>query len=194
MVKLQQDPDATGLDFKIPKLAKTKYVRTARVTDNYRAVLIAAGEDSETSTLYLVAVKKHDDAYEYASKLTLQVNPKTGAAELFDSLALDEAVGKARQVQQSTDTVKPLMPAKVSQKDLERFGVESEIAEQLKKVSDEDTLESIVTALPSSQGSAVLDLVYGKSRMMCGQTLWLTSLMTSTSKISPLHCNDRCHG
>ena len=163
MVKLQQDPDATGLDFKIPKLAKTKHVRTARVTDNYRAVLIAAGEDSETSTLYLVAVKKHDDAYEYASKLTLQVNPKTGAAELFDSLALDEAVDKARQVQQSTDTVKPLMPAKVSQKDLERFGVESEIAEQLKKVSDEDTLESIVTALPSSQGSAVLDLVYGKS-------------------------------
>ena len=31
MVKLQQDPDATGLDFKRPKGAANKHVRTARV-------------------------------------------------------------------------------------------------------------------------------------------------------------------
>lgn len=164
MIKLQQDPDAAGLDFKIPKLAKTKYVRTARVTDNYRAVLIAAGEGSQTSTLYLVAVKTHDAAYDYASKLTLQVNDKTGAAELFDAEALDEAVAHARQsASPEAAALEPLMPKNVRQADLERFGVAHTIAEQLKKVTDEDTLESIVSALPSSQGNAVLDLAYGKS-------------------------------
>ena len=88
MVKLQQDPEATGLDFKRPKGAANKHVRTARVNDNYRAVLVNAGADDDNSTLWLVAVKKHDDAYKFAEKLTLQVNEKTGAAELYDPVAL----------------------------------------------------------------------------------------------------------
>lgn len=162
MVKLQQDPEATGLDFKKPKGAGSQHVRTARVNDQYRAVLLAAGEDTDASTLYLVAVKKHDDAYEYANKLTLQVNPRTGAAELFDAVALEEAVGRARKADDTGGAAKPVMPATVSQADLERFGVSPDIAKQLKAVSDEDALQSIVMALPSSQSNAVLDLAYGK--------------------------------
>ncbi|RDI24042.1 UvrD-like helicase family protein [Rhodococcus sp. AG1013] len=163
IMKIQRDPEAPGLDFKIPKLAQNNRVRTARVTDHYRAVLVAAGEDDGTSILYLVAVKKHDAAYDYASKLTLQVNAKTGAAELFDAIALEEAVGKARSAEAAEPSAKPIIPAKVRQKDLERFGVDPEIAEQLKKVTDEDDLMAIADALPSSQGNAVLDLAYGKS-------------------------------
>lgn len=163
IMKIQRDPEARGLDYKIPKLAQNNRVRTARVTDNYRAVLVAAGEDDGTSIMYLVAVKKHDDAYDYASKLTLQVNAKTGAAELFDSIALEEAVGRARDAKSSEPTAKPIMPGSIKQKDLERFGVDPEIAEQLKKVIDEDDLMAIADALPSSQGNAVLDLAYGKS-------------------------------
>lgn len=163
IMKLQRDPEAPGLDFKIPKLAQNNRVRTARVTDHYRAVLIAAGEDDGTSILYLVAVKKHDAAYDYASKLTLQVNAKTGAAELFDAIALEEAVEKARNMQPVETSAKPIMPAKVRQKDLERFGVAPEIAEQLKKVTEDDDFMAIADALPSSQANAVLDLACGKS-------------------------------
>ncbi|WP_370181632.1 UvrD-helicase domain-containing protein [Rhodococcus wratislaviensis] len=163
IMKIQRDPEAPGLDYKIPKLAQNNRVRTARVTDHYRAVLMVAGEDDGTSILYLVAVKKHDAAYDYASKLTLQVNAKTGAAELFDAIALEEAVDKARNAQPGESAAKPIMPAKVKQKDLERFGVDPAIAEQLTKVTDEDDLMAIADALPSSQGNAVLDLAYGKS-------------------------------
>nr|WP_240952723.1 UvrD-helicase domain-containing protein [Rhodococcus sp. BL-253-APC-6A1W] len=163
IMKIQRDPEAPGLDYKIPKLAQNNRVRTARVTDHYRAVLVVAGEDDGTAILYLVAVKKHDAAYDYASKLTLQVNAKTGAAELFDAIALEEAVDKARNTPAVLASAKPIMPAKVKQKDLERFGVAPEIAEQLMKVTDEDDLMAIADALPSSQGNAVLDLAYGKS-------------------------------
>src|ERR1700677_2742504 len=90
MVKLQQDPEATGLDFKRPKGAASKHVRSARVNDNSRAILVSAGADDDNSTLWLVAVKKHDDAYEFAEKLSLQVNEKTGAAALFDSSRLGD--------------------------------------------------------------------------------------------------------
>jgi superfamily I DNA/RNA helicase/mRNA-degrading endonuclease RelE of RelBE toxin-antitoxin system len=162
MVKLQQDPDATGLDFKRPKGAASKHVRTARVNDNYRAVLVNAGADDDNSTLWLVAVKKHDDAYRFAETLTLQVNEKTGAAELYDPIALDEALDNARADSSSGDGSDPLMPATVSGADLERFGVAPDVAAELKQVTTEDALQRLVEALPASQGNAVLDLAFGK--------------------------------
>ena len=39
MVKLQQDPNGTGLDFKHPKGAANKHVRTARVNDQYLSLI-----------------------------------------------------------------------------------------------------------------------------------------------------------
>jgi superfamily I DNA/RNA helicase/mRNA-degrading endonuclease RelE of RelBE toxin-antitoxin system len=164
MVKLQQDPDATGLDFKRPKGAASKHVRTARVNDNYRAVLVNAGADDDNSTLWLVAVKKHDDAYKFAETLTLQVNEKTGAAELYDPIALGEAVDQARAAKvDSALEAKPVIPENVSQADLERFGVAKDIAAELTIITAEDALLRIVDALPASQSNAVLDLAFGKS-------------------------------
>jgi superfamily I DNA/RNA helicase/mRNA-degrading endonuclease RelE of RelBE toxin-antitoxin system len=162
MVKLQQDPDASGLDFKRPKGAGNKHVRTARVNDNYRAVLVNAGADDDNSMLWLVAVKKHDDAYKFAETLTLQVNQKTGAAELYDPIALNAALDSARADSAAGVSADPLMPAAVSQSDLERFGVAPDVAEELKQVTTEDALQRILEALPASQGEAVLDLAYGK--------------------------------
>jgi superfamily I DNA/RNA helicase/mRNA-degrading endonuclease RelE of RelBE toxin-antitoxin system len=164
MVKLQQDPEATGLDFKRPKGAANKHVRTARVNDNYRAVLVNAGADDDNSTLWLVAVKKHDDAYKFAEKLTLQVNEKTGAAELFDSVALGDAVDHARTVtSEDAGVAVPFMPSAVSPADLERFGVAEHIALELKQVTSEEAFLRIAEALPASQGNAVFDLAFGKS-------------------------------
>lgn len=164
MVKLQQDPDATGLDFKRPKGAASKHVRTARVNDNYRAVLVNAGADDDNSTFWLVAVKKHDDAYKFAETLTLQVNEKTGAAELYDPIALGEAVDQARAAKvDSAPEAEPVIPANVTQADLERFGVAKDIAAELKIITAEDALLRIVDALPASQSNAVLDLAFGKS-------------------------------
>ncbi|WP_157556703.1 UvrD-helicase domain-containing protein [Nocardia acidivorans] len=163
MLKLQQDPDAPGLDLKQPKSARNKNVRTARINDQYRAVLLAAGGDCDTRILFLVAIKKHDAAYDYAASLTLQVNAKTGAVELFDASALDQAVDSARQYVGGGKPMERLLLESVRQKDLERFGIDPALAAELKAVTDEDALERIVTALPSPQGNAVLDLVYGKT-------------------------------
>lgn len=162
IMKLQQDPDAAGLDLKRPKGAGSKHVRTARVTDNYRAVLVNAGAEDDNGRMYLVAVKKHDDAYKFAETLTLQVNEKTGAAELYDPIALGAAMDNARASSSGEGDAKPLMPSSVSQADLERFGVAKDVAAELKQVTTEDALERLVVALPASQGNAVLDLAFGK--------------------------------
>lgn len=158
MVKVQQDPDATGLDFKQPKAAANKFVRTARVTDGYRAVLLDPGGDS---ALYLVAVMKHDDAYDFAQNLTVQVNTKTGAAEVYDRVALGNAV-EAATTTTHTDRA-AFMPPTITVADLGRFGVDTEVAQRLVEVVNEQSFLSIAEALPNTQASAVLDLAFGKS-------------------------------
>ena len=50
MVKLQQDSDATGLDFKRPKGAASKHVRTARVTTTIVQYSVNAGADDDNGT------------------------------------------------------------------------------------------------------------------------------------------------
>lgn len=181
MVKLQQDPNGTGLDFKHPKGAASKHVRTARVNDNYRAVLVNAGADDDNSTLWLVAVKKHDAAYKFAETLTLQVNQKTGAAELFDPIALDDALDHARAEPTARAGAEPVMPSTVSQAELERFGVAPEVAVELKQVTAEDALQKIIEALPASQGNAVLDLAFGKDP----QDVWNDLVIDEPGPIDP---------
>ncbi|GAB3034124.1 3'-5' exonuclease [Mycobacterium bourgelatii] len=181
MVKLQQDPNGTGLDFKHPKGAASKHVRTARVNDRYRAVLVNAGADDNNRVLWLVAVKKHDAAYKFAETLTLQVNQKTGAAELFDPIALGEALDHARAEPPSSTGAEPVMPSTVSQADLERFGVAPEVAVELKQVTTEDALQKIIEALPASQGNAVLDLAFGKAP----QDVWNDLVIDEPGPIDP---------
>ncbi|ASR03332.1 UvrD-helicase domain-containing protein [Gordonia rubripertincta] len=160
MVRLQREPDSPGLDLKHPQGAPS-YVRTARVTDNYRAVLVTSGSAGETELLSLVAVKKHDDAYTLANSLRLEVNSKTGAAELYQPVELQTALDNADLV--NSIESRPFLPSNVRQLDLERFGVAPEVAERLTKVTEEDAFLSIAGALPATQGSAVLDLAFGKS-------------------------------
>src|SRR5689334_4450915 len=71
MVKLQREPGSPGLDLKRPQGVQDKRVKTARVNDFWRAVLI---ELPDSAGFILVAVKPHDDAYTYAAKLTFSVN------------------------------------------------------------------------------------------------------------------------
>ena len=44
VMKLGREADLTGLDLKRPKGAADRRVRTARVDDNFRAVLFAVGD------------------------------------------------------------------------------------------------------------------------------------------------------
>jgi mRNA-degrading endonuclease RelE of RelBE toxin-antitoxin system len=155
IMKVQHDPDNAGLDLKIPQGARDKSVRTARVNDNFRAVLfrIPAGYT-------LAYVGPHDDAYAYAERAELKVNPATGTAEIHDApttaAAARVAAGTAVPAQVPVLT-------KVSAADLGRFGVDADIAAELIRITDEDQLLTVADTLPRAQAEAVLDLATGRS-------------------------------
>ncbi len=86
MGKFQRGVDG-GLDLKQPKSAQSSTVFTARVNDNYRAVLADVGGDAWA----LISVRPHDDAYTFAETLRVEVNPRTGGFDIIDETALAKA-------------------------------------------------------------------------------------------------------
>src|SRR3954471_14404091 len=86
MLKLRKDPEAPGLNLKQPHGAQDKRVWTARVNDNFRAVLWRPDHE----TFYLATIKPHDDAYTYAAQTVWSVNKVTGGVEFYDHGAVEE--------------------------------------------------------------------------------------------------------
>lgn len=155
IMKVQHNPDSAGLDLKIPQGARDKAVRTARVNDNFRAVLFRI-----TVGYTLAYVGPHDDAYAYAERAELKVNPATGAAEIHD---VPSAVAAARAAAEAAVLAQSPVLSKLSAGDLTRFGVDSAIAAELVRITDEDQLLAAADTLPRAQAEAVLDLATGRS-------------------------------
>jgi hypothetical protein len=104
MGKFQRGVDG-GLDLKQPKSARSSAVFTARVNDNYRAVLADVGGDAWA----LISVRPHDDAYTFAGTLRVEVNPRTGGFDIIDETAL----AKARALAAGTTRVAEVSGARV---------------------------------------------------------------------------------
>lgn len=160
LVKLQERPDTPGLDLKTPEGVGDSRIKTARVNDFWRAVLI----ELPSSNGYIVAaVKPHDDAYTFAERLRFGVNEVTGALEVVDEAALGEAVTRAALSDAVDGSVaRPLLDG-LRARDLRPFGIDDGIAERLIAITEEDRLLAIAAELPAVQGNAILDLASGRS-------------------------------
>ncbi|MBB5154191.1 UvrD-helicase domain-containing protein [Saccharopolyspora phatthalungensis] len=158
--KLSSSADSSGLNLKIPQGAIDRRVRVARVNDNFRAVLFAAGTLDE-ATYVLVAIKPHDLAYQYASTLKMQVNPMNGVFEVLksaDAAPVAEPPAAAPSTVESEPLRLPFQPG-----ELIALGITERIAHRAVEVRDDDELQRICVDAPSWQGSALLDLAFGAS-------------------------------
>src|SRR3954471_1199816 len=133
MMKLNNDPDAVGLDLKMPQNVVDRRVRTARVDQNFRAVLFALPNDM----LVMAAIKPHDEAYAYASSVRLEINAANGAMELIAEEAIQRAVKEFRDRPRAVDRsqVLPFTPD-----ELIGVGIREDIAEQAVRVGNEGEL------------------------------------------------------
>jgi hypothetical protein len=77
-----------GLHLESVENARDKRMRTIRVTDFWRGVVLAPDDGSDV--FLLVNVLPHDDAYTWAAKRLYSANSATRALEVRDAVALDE--------------------------------------------------------------------------------------------------------
>ncbi|MBW3068068.1 UvrD-helicase domain-containing protein [Actinomyces sp. 594] len=102
--KLAGDATSAGLHVEPIRNARDRRVRTARVTDFYRAVLFELNADAEPVYVFH-GIWPHDDAIKIAESVTVRINPANGITEVTriqDAIAQGaDAVEQARREAQA---------------------------------------------------------------------------------------------
>ena len=104
ITKLSTMTTSSGLHLEPIRGSRDRRVRTARVTDFYRAVLFELAADGEV--VYVIhGIWPHDEAIKIAESVTVHVNPRNGITEVVnvgDLIGLDpRAVEEARRTAQA---------------------------------------------------------------------------------------------
>jgi len=79
MLKFQTDPRSPGINYETIRGAQDKNLRSVRIDQGYRGIIFRATRDNVFVWLH---IDKHDDAYAWATKRKLSVNPVNGALGL----------------------------------------------------------------------------------------------------------------
>src|SRR5438270_8260490 len=91
MMKFRAHPDSPGLHVEPIQSARDKKLYSARIDQAYRAVLAKPSPN----VYVLMWVDHHDDAYRWAERRQIGINPETGAVQMWDIEAVQTATASA---------------------------------------------------------------------------------------------------
>ena len=158
---LQLDPTSNGLSFHKLDRAKDSNFWSVRVNADIRIIV-----HRTASSILLVYVDHHDDAYRWAERRKIERHPTTGAMQLVEVRERVEEVEifKPREVEAT-----PLPITKPSARlfdnlrkvELMAFGVPEEWVNDV-RAATEDTLFDIIEHLPQEAQEALLKLAVGE--------------------------------
>ncbi|MFJ9647474.1 UvrD-helicase domain-containing protein [Streptomyces sp. NPDC101206] len=162
--KFKTNPGATGL--KLQQLKGDSRLWSARVSDDYRALLLRLADDD----WLIVSVKHRKDVYD---RLSAVVNPVTGGIEYVDLEVVEESVFRrlappppapAPAPAAAPEPVKPReLFAAWSDTQLSELGVADPLLPVVRSLTTEDQLLGLVEYAPQLTGEVLLALFDGKS-------------------------------
>lgn len=79
--KFRNNPNASGINYEKLKHCADKKICSVRIDDTYRGIVV---RQQESGIYLLLWVDHHDEAYAWAMKKRCEVNPKTGAIQVYD--------------------------------------------------------------------------------------------------------------
>lgn len=79
--KFRNDPMAPGINYEKLNGGVDKKIYSVRIDDTYRGIVV---RQPETGVYLLLWVDHHDEAYQWAVRKRCEVNPQTGAIQVFD--------------------------------------------------------------------------------------------------------------
>ncbi|MET9254871.1 UvrD-helicase domain-containing protein [Streptomyces sp. NPDC003717] len=135
-----------GLHLESVENARDARMRTIRVTDFWRGVILAPDDGSEV--FLLVNVLPHDDAYTWAAKRLYSANSATRALEVRNAVALDELTPL---YETAARTAPRLLFADVSDGTLRELGIDDQVLRAARSLADKAQLEAFAALLPEDQ-------------------------------------------
>jgi len=151
--KFQSHPESPGLHVEPIQSARDKKFYSARVDQAYRAVIAKPS----SNVFVLMWVDHHDDAYKWAERKQLLVNPETGALQVLDVRAVEAAA-----IVEAKSKVGALF-SQVKDKHLLRLGVPEELLPLVRSMDLDVDLELAEASLPAEAYEALYLLAAGSS-------------------------------
>ncbi len=142
MLKFQTDPRSPGINYETIQGAKDKNFRSVRIDQGYRGIVFRAPRDNVFVWLHIDA---HDDAYAWATKRKMSVNPVNGALTLTNLHFVEETLqSKAAPLSAQPEPVFSTL----SDRDLMALGVPEEMVPAVRTIRSEGDLDAMREELP----------------------------------------------
>ncbi|MER5918454.1 UvrD-helicase domain-containing protein, partial [Streptomyces sp. NPDC001982] len=145
-----------GLHLESVENARDRRMRTIRINDFWRGVVLAPDDGSDV--FLLVNVVRHDDAYTWAAKRLYTTNSATRALEVRNVVAIEQLTPRLEKAAAAADS---LLFAKYSDTVLRELGIDNQVLRAVRTVIDKAQLEAFGTLLPEDQFEVLQYLAEG---------------------------------
>jgi hypothetical protein len=143
-----------GIHLESIRNVRDSRLRSIRIDQFWRGIVLAP-ESGDSYTL--LRVLPHDEAYRWARRQTASVNRATGAIELRDAVAIEEALPAPAPVRAER------LFGGVSDADLRRLGIDDQMLAFAHSLTSVDQLEAARAMLPEPQYDVLVGLAAGLS-------------------------------
>ena len=93
--KFRNDPNSPGINYEKLANGSDNKIYSVRIDDTYRGIVV---RQKETGVYLLLWVDHHDEAYQWAARKRCNVNPKTGAIQVYDvQTVVEKRIVKAEE-------------------------------------------------------------------------------------------------
>ncbi|MFE9691904.1 UvrD-helicase domain-containing protein [Micromonospora sp. NPDC005806] len=145
-----------GLHLESVNNARDPRMRTIRINDFWRGVVLAPDDGSDT--FLLLNVVPHDDAYTWAAKRLYTVNTATRALEVRNVVAIEQLTPALEKAAAEAPT---LLFARYSDTVLRELGIDDQVLRAVRTIIDKRQLEAFGTLLPEDQFEVLQYLAEG---------------------------------
>lgn len=155
--KFQADPTSAAINYEKIHSIKDPRVRTVRIDQKYRGIVL---RPEEGNVFVLVWVDNHDEAMAWAEKRTFEVNPTTGALQVFNLEEAERAVAPEPASGQRAGAEPGLLDEHPDET-LLAFGVPEVLLPAVRAVRAPEGLLRLARHLPAEGAEALLWLAEG---------------------------------
>ena len=165
-ILFQSNPKSTSINYENIHAASDANMKSVRIDGDWRGIVF---KPDQGDVYVLLHVNKHDEAYRWAERRKLIINPVTGAMQMIQ---VEDAAATAEPfVATKTKTSEASLPAAVkkpkpyadgvSDHDLMALGVPPDLLDRIKVLGSEAELDALQSALPVEAYEALFLLAAG---------------------------------
>lgn len=160
--KFQRDPKQSGLNFERIEAARDDKVRSVRVDQTYRVIVIHPPRED----VYLcVWVDSHDEAYRWVQDRCFQVNPRSGTFQVFEmtEAAAEQESAPALEAMRAVPEQPAGLFEELDDEDLLLAGVPMPLLASVRALETEEDLDALAPHLPADASEMLYLLAAGYS-------------------------------